>query len=125
MTDTDNDHGFKEVALDVMSVARAVLNELEAAALGGEGAPSQLEGRWSVPGPDSTARQPETVPALLRTLQVRHASVTEEMDALRGWLRHNTPNSLLRISFHRNGYGRLVSERFGRSDERTTSERRP
>ena len=114
MTDPDNDHRFMEVALDVMSVARADLNGLEAPALGGEGAQSQLEGRRSVPGPNSTVHQPETVPALLRTLQVRQGSVTHERDALRGWLRHNTPNSSLRISFHRNGYGPLLSERFGR-----------
>ena len=104
MTDTDNDRRFKEVAMDVMSVARADLN---------------------VPGPNSTAHQPETVPALLRTLQVGQASVTEEMDALRGWLRHNAPNSSLRISFHRNGYGPLLSQRFGRSTKRTTCEYRP
>jgi hypothetical protein len=114
VTDPDNDHRFKEVAIDVMSVARTDLNELEAPALGDEGALSQLEGRRSVPGPNSTAHQPETVPALLRTLQVRQGSVTHERDALRGWLRHNTPNSSLRISFHRNGYGPLLSERFGR-----------
>ena len=91
MTDADNDHKFKEATTDAMSVARA----------------------------DPTAHQPETVPALLRSLQVRQASVIEEMDALRCWLRHNTPNPPLRSSFHRNGYGPLLSERFGRSNERS------
>ncbi|WP_156664536.1 hypothetical protein [Mycobacterium sp. 852002-51057_SCH5723018] len=125
MTDTDNDHRFKEVAMDVMSVARAGVNALEASGLDGDGARSQLEGKRNVPGPNRTAHQPETVPALLRTLQVRQASATEEMDSLRGWLRHNTPNSSLRISFHLNGYGRLLGERFRGSNKRTTCEYRP
>lgn len=123
MTDIDNDHTSKGVAMEVTSVSRAgFLNGLEGPAVGAEGALSQLEGRRSVLGPNSTAHQPETVPALLRTLQVRQASVTQELDALRGWLRHNAPNSLLRLSFHRNGYGSLLYERFGRSNTWMTRE---
>ena len=58
--------------------------------------------------------QAETVPALLRKLQVRRASVMQERDALRDWLHHNMPSSTLRLSFRRNGYGLLLDQRFGR-----------
>jgi hypothetical protein len=63
--------------------------------------------------------QPDTVAALLRQLHVQHASVIEDGNALRSWLRDNIPNRQLRLSLRRNGYGILLDERFGRPPGRT------
>ena len=58
--------------------------------------------------------QPETVAALLRQLHVDKASAMREVDALRAWLRDKMPNTALRVSILRNGYGILLDQQFGR-----------
>jgi hypothetical protein len=58
--------------------------------------------------------QPETVAALPRKLHVDKASAMREVDALRAWLRDNIPNTALRVSIRRNGYGILLDQQFGR-----------
>jgi len=70
--------------------------------------------------PDAGTTQPESVVALLRQLGVHNASVIEETDTLRAWLRDNVPNRELRVSIRQNGYGILLDLRFGRPPRRAT-----
>lgn len=63
--------------------------------------------------------QPETVAKLLRQLGVRNASVGQEAEALRVWVRDNVPNQALWVSFRRNGYGFILDRRFGRPARRS------
>ena len=69
---------------------------------------------------DAGTAQPESVVALLRQLGVHNASVIEEADILRAWLRDNVPNRELRVSMRQNGYGILLDLRFGRPPRRAT-----
>lgn len=67
---------------------------------------------------DAGSAQPETVVTLLRQLGVRNASGTEIANVLRAWVRDNVPNTELRLSIRRNGYGSILDQRFGRQPRR-------
>jgi hypothetical protein len=58
--------------------------------------------------------QPHTASALLRTLHINDVSIDKQKGALREWLHDHTPDHELRLSLRRNGYGKLLDERFGR-----------
>jgi hypothetical protein len=66
---------------------------------------------------DRDGAQPTSVPALLRKLNLQNASVERQKNAMKIWLRHNTPTAALKLSFRENGHG-LLLERPRRSHDR-------
>jgi hypothetical protein len=54
--------------------------------------------------------QPATLAALLRELDLTHASIEKQKPVLRAWLASHPANKMLRVSMQCNGYGLLLKE---------------
>jgi hypothetical protein len=52
--------------------------------------------------------EPTTLVALLRMLDIKHASLPHQHRVIQAWLDENPPNTELKISLRRNGYGLLL-----------------
>ena len=57
---------------------------------------------------------PDTVPGLVRMLNVKDASADKQAAALKVWLKANPPSPSLRLSLLANGYGHVLDEAVGR-----------
>jgi hypothetical protein len=58
----------------------------------------------------TVTKEPTSVPALLKELGVKQASVEKQKPALRAWLATHTASQPLRVSLCCNGYGLLLKE---------------